>query len=604
VTFPFTEADIDELASASSVERGYGYFHSGAVSEIVRRGDLITAEVAGSSYRPYEVQITLDENGIFDADCSCPYDWGGYCKHIVAVLLACLEQAEAIAELPSLASLLAGLSADQLRGILLGIAADQPALISAIEREIGFLSPKEPAANKEPALPAADLSAIRREIAKDFQSIGRPNFRRYDYYYDDYDGGDYLDPDVILKPHLDRAQALLADGQIDAALDLIMTAVECWADGLQDLEEWVIESNEDAMLEGSEMLAAALAETLLSLELLDDDREEWLATIEELEEDLGGFEIAATAVAEGWADETLTAVLDGRVDILELPTEEAQELISIRLRILERQGRRKAYIRLAQAAGEMDLCANMLAREGQVERALAMARTHLTHPDQILQLAQLLTETGQTSAALEIADFGLNLPDKQESVYGFPLTVNKEPLAVWLRKQAELGGNGLLALRAAQAAFQANVTLANYQEVERLAGDGWQEIKPNLLAALSSGRGQAVSIYLHEEMLVEAMRAVDKQAFYYSGDLERTIAATRQQYPDWGIAKYQRLAEAIMDAGKAKDYDTAAGYLSRAYDIYKQHDRLPEWQTYLNGLLEKHGRKYKLVPMLREIGRA
>jgi len=604
VTFPFTAADIDELASASSVERGYDYFHSGAVSEIVRRGDMIMAEVAGSSYRPYEVQITLDENGILDADCSCPYDWGGYCKHIVAVLLACLAQAEAIAEMPSLESLLAGLGEDQLRRILLGIAADQPALISAIEREIGFLSPKERGAKKEPVMPAADLSAIRREIAKDFQSIGRPNFRRYDYYDNDYDSGDYLQPDVILKPHLDRAQAMLADGQTNAALDLIMTAVESWADGLQDLEEWVIESNEDAMLEGSEMLAAALAEALLSLELLDDDREEWLATIEELEEDLGGFEIAATAVAEGWDDETLTAVLDGRADVLELDADEENEIVLIRLRILERQGRREAYIQLAQAAGEMGLCANMLAHVGQVERALTIAQTYLTNPQQFLRLAQILAETGQTSAALEIADFGLNLPEKQESVYGFPITVNKEPLAVWLRKQAEAAGNGLLALRAAQAAFQSNVTLVNYQEVERLAGDGWQEIKPNLLAALSSGRGQAVSIYLHEEMLVEAMRAVDRHAFYYSGDLERTIAATRQKYPDWGIAKYKRLAEAIMDAGKAKDYDTAAGYLSRAYDIYGQHDRLPEWQKYLNGLLEKHGRKYKLVPMLREIGRA
>ena len=38
-----------------------------------------------------------------------------------------------------------------------------------------------------------------------------------------------------------------------------------------------------------------------------------------------------------------------------------------------------------------------------------------------------------------------------------------------------------------------------------------------------------------------------------------------------------------------------------AHDIYRQHGRLNEWQGYLAGLLELHGRKYKLVPMLRGI---
>lgn len=30
-----------------------------------------------------------------------------------------------------------------------------------------------------------------------------------------------------------------------------------------------------------------------------------------------------------------------------------------------------------------------------------------------------------------------------------------------------------------------------------------------------------------------------------------------------------------------------------------QHGRRAEWQAYLDGLLELHARKYKLVPMLR-----
>ena len=50
--------------------------------------------------------------GGVDANCSCPYDWGGYCKHIVAVLLAYLHEPEKVTERPSVDELLADLGRD------------------------------------------------------------------------------------------------------------------------------------------------------------------------------------------------------------------------------------------------------------------------------------------------------------------------------------------------------------------------------------------------------------------------------------------------------------------------------------------------------------
>jgi uncharacterized Zn finger protein len=43
--------------------------------------------VEGSEFEPYQVSIRLHDGGIADAHCTCSYDRGGYCKHIVAVLL-------------------------------------------------------------------------------------------------------------------------------------------------------------------------------------------------------------------------------------------------------------------------------------------------------------------------------------------------------------------------------------------------------------------------------------------------------------------------------------------------------------------------------------
>lgn len=98
------------------------------------------------------------------------------------------------------------------------------------------------------------------------------------------------------------------------------------------------------------------------------------------------------------------------------------------------------------------------------------------------------------------------------------------------------------------------------------------------------------------------MAALDeKQAFVLEADLHRVVEAARASTPDWGIRKYQEKAEEIMDAGRSGSYETAVSWLRYARDIYQQHKRLPEWQRYLDGILEIHQRKYKLVPMLRNI---
>lgn len=47
-----------------------------------------------------QIQIELDKDGIGYTSCTCPYDWGGICKHIVAALLACIQRPQQI-EAPS-----------------------------------------------------------------------------------------------------------------------------------------------------------------------------------------------------------------------------------------------------------------------------------------------------------------------------------------------------------------------------------------------------------------------------------------------------------------------------------------------------------------------
>ena len=82
--FP-TQEEIRSLCTEQSFERGRNYYHQGRVQGLDIDGGEISATVRGSNY--YDVAIDVATDPIH-THCSCPYDYAGDCKHIVAVLLA------------------------------------------------------------------------------------------------------------------------------------------------------------------------------------------------------------------------------------------------------------------------------------------------------------------------------------------------------------------------------------------------------------------------------------------------------------------------------------------------------------------------------------
>ena len=77
VAHPISKETVRALATAESFAPGRSYFDDGAVSDLCRRGDRLTAEVEGSEFEPYQVSIRLHDGGVADAHCTCPYNWGG-----------------------------------------------------------------------------------------------------------------------------------------------------------------------------------------------------------------------------------------------------------------------------------------------------------------------------------------------------------------------------------------------------------------------------------------------------------------------------------------------------------------------------------------------
>ena len=400
----FTEADVRAGASSQSFERGSSYQRSSAVHDLVRRGNLLTARVQGSEYAPYEIAVTLlDDGSIADATCTCPYDWGGYCKHIVAVLLTVL-QGDRITVKPELDTLLAGLTEAQLRRIIRAVAEDQPAFAEAIEQEVEWLktTPVAEAAAKAPVAHSipVDLTAIRREIRKDIRQAGATGGGSgySERYWDDEEAG-LIYPDAVLGPHRQLAERLLAAGDAAAATDVITAMIEAWGGGIAGLDEWVVENNQDMFSETALDLGVLLAEALLSQDFSPAQRAQWLARVEDWGEDLINLDVVETALNHWWDYPPLVAAMQGNITELgawgegEAP-DFADELTLVRLRILERQGRTQEYIHLAEAEGQTSLYVNMLVRKGQVEKAVAEARQWTESPAAILSLAQGAGRTG------------------------------------------------------------------------------------------------------------------------------------------------------------------------------------------------------------------
>jgi uncharacterized Zn finger protein len=131
-----TEAHIRNLATEPSFERGQTYYRNGAVLDPICQATQLRAQCEGSDYEPYQVSATLAKGGIAETSCTCPYDYGGICKHIVALLLTYIHKPQSFRFIPPLAALLAGRSQEELISLIGEMIKLEPELLSLVELSV------------------------------------------------------------------------------------------------------------------------------------------------------------------------------------------------------------------------------------------------------------------------------------------------------------------------------------------------------------------------------------------------------------------------------------------------------------------------------------
>ncbi|MBS1248201.1 MAG: hypothetical protein H6R48_990 [Proteobacteria bacterium] len=616
----FDTARLHEYATSASIQRGREYLGEGAVGDLVLRGDELEADVQGNAPRPYRVWIEFDAEGVTNATCTCPYDYEGWCKHIVAVLLAYAKQPGQVEIRSPLAEKLATLEHGQLVALLLELADRIPRLSDAIETALPYVALTVPAGSatstaaasaSQPASITVDTRALRQSVRNTMRSRGG--------WDEDYDEEGYGVVDDIVEL-AEQARPTLEAGNGRAALAILEAITDEFGKHWEMLEQTGDETS--VFFDGT---ASLWIEALLDPSLSVEEREHWAGRLADWVEDFDEsaaehLENLQTVVEQGWDDPSLCAILSGEDPPGGLwgadppPYHWRVQVDQARLRILERTGQNEVYLHLARAEKQYDLYALHLLKLGRVEEAVRAGLEQPLSDDGALELAKALYARGEIEPAFQVAEHGLQRLDvtapkdavfsrvaEEMDEFGLYDSHAQSELAAWLRDRAAEHGQTERARAAGIIAFRIAPGLAAYQRVKALAGGGWPDLRKELLDFLRReariSNETKIEIFLYEDLVDDAIQATER--YTSSQTLARVMDAAVNRQPQWVIAQARRQAEPIMDGAKSAYYEDAAMWLRKAKQAYEALGQKVEWRNYLDVLRDKHQRKYKLMPLLK-----
>jgi tetratricopeptide (TPR) repeat protein len=209
--------EIRSLCTEQSFDRGVAYWKQGRIQTLDIDGGRIRATVRGT--HDYDVSIDVDEDAIHTR-CSCPYDYAGDCKHIVAVLLAVedrdvVEGDETDCHPPGttdIETLVEATSADDLRTFLLDVIEDDR---DVRDRFVAF-------AGEDTGKTVYDYKG---EIDRRFEdAAGRRGMIEYDTHVD---FSQYHD---LAETHRDR-------GRVEAATDIYRAIAETIRENMDRVDD-------------------------------------------------------------------------------------------------------------------------------------------------------------------------------------------------------------------------------------------------------------------------------------------------------------------------------------------------------------------------------
>jgi uncharacterized Zn finger protein len=520
--------------------------------------------------------VRIDEGGIHESSCTCPYDWGGICKHIIALALTYIHNPDAFNEQKRVDELLAGLDKKSLVSLIDQLITEKPELYFWLQNviETPMVNGKLAQCHSRRKTPVSQTE-YRRQIQNILHSLdGR---RRSEAYW-------MMDGMVSqLQDVRNTAHAFLNAGDADGALVILAALITEVTDRYDEFDD-----SDGELGRFLEELTLPLMEAILSADLSKSKRKQLEKELEPMVNDLSDigieqFDIILTALVEGWT-------VDQSIDLGEV-SEADSILVAAWLNVLERQGRLAEFLQICLETGQYLRYILKQIELGNYEQAVSIAWNNLTQADEALLIAKKLRDAGHLKDALDLAEKGLLLDG------------SKHILGNWLGPMEESLGWREKALQAYHAAFESLPSLELYQTLKTLGEKDWETMKPVLMSVFNGDRFEntLVDIYLIEEEWDAAIAVADRIGDWQYDLLEKVVDRVISFRQDWAIQACQKQAQLLISKTNSKYYAIAGQWLAKVKQAYLSSQRKAEWQAYLDGLKSTYSRRPALQAELRKL---
>jgi uncharacterized Zn finger protein len=626
-----TKEIIRSYTDSGSFSNGKAYARNGYIYDTTLRGATVQGRSRGQSGGPYKVRVTLvpmdapGDTPIAEYECSCPR--GGFCKHVVALLMVWLEHPERFKESQDPTTLLQSLTREELLALLTALLKAVPDLDRRVERLLPIIRPT--AAGAAPA--TLDLASFRRQVRAIL-----PQYENDWDYEDDEEAGEEL------QELLDLGGQYAGQGQWGNAAVIFSALV---SETIKHLERY--SGEEGTLFEIADEACALLGQCLTAqADLAPADRLPPAARADVIKTLFDAWKYNYT-VGYGIAEQVPDVLTEAATPQERTQIEGWLKGVTRRdgfgspavarfiaaLKVKAGLGD-EAVLAVYREAGLYEELTIKLIEMGRVDEAVREANDFLPNAVQATTFAERLLGLGSqwVQPALTFVEGRLAKVEEEQRKAAKTKTPQRSPIDYqreqqhayylqWLERQYGLHQQPAKALELAQRRFELEPGERAYESVKQAAqlpGQSkglWDETRPLLLADLEAQDlwGALINIHLREGRAEDARDAlaalehhltehrpvawsspdyVSEQAL---ADLQLRVAqATETDHPAEARAVYQRLAENwIAQRGRAS-YQQAADYLLRVRDLYTRAGQRDDWLAYIADLRKRNKSLYAL----------
>jgi uncharacterized Zn finger protein len=559
-----TYDNFEQVLDSEILKRGRIYYKNGQVTDLTPEEDGWTALVIGSD--EYEVDIHLDEEGDLEAFCTCPYEYGPYCKHVAAVLYAIQAETKGSRKSTKVSktaqdyqkkvnAILTELTREQLLDVLLKQVKKDKALGNEILLQY---SPEPP-----------DKSAYAHLIQDAIREA------RGHGGYIEYMGARRLTAKV--QKLLDRAQAVIQQKQSSKAIPILQAVIETMPNAFEasdDSDGGIMGTIEQAV----ELLGDGKADYSL------DDRKALIAYALE----------KASEARFGWSD-TSDSFLWLAGELVMTDAERKQLFAG-----LDRYGagltyggyitdyRRETIIRVKQEVMQR------LGDPPETIHAFLLQNLELNAVRQ--EVVKLYIQEGHLAAARKLCEEAIEKYQRSQ----LPGLVQQ--YRQLLLQLAEQSRDAKQVIVIAKSLFYDTGEMSYFETLKRNTPESeWPSMFKQIVAAVEKQQVRAfdrynllAEIYARENLWREVLRLALRP---HPAVVEKYRETLEEQFSDEMAKLYEKLVYSTIEAGNREAYQQACAYIRRLQEM-DEPDRAEE---IIQLLTSKYPRRRALIEELRKL---